>query len=75
MAQMDPAATKTVSPMTDFSDYSPSPGPIQSAGSRVSESSDSRFVGAVCSPTAEKLIAALRLAADRTATSIAHGTK
>jgi signal transduction histidine kinase len=75
MAQMDPAATKTVSPMTDFSDYSLSSSPMRSAASRVSESSDSPSFGAACSPTAEKLIAALKLAADRTATSIAHGTK
>src|SRR5438128_8054980 len=75
MAQMDPAATKTVIPMTDFSDFSVSSGPMQSAPSRVSESSDSRPFGAPCSPSAEKLIAALTLAADKTATSIAHGTK
>ena len=75
MAQMDPAASKTVSPMTDFSDYSLSSSPMQSAASRVSESSESRTLGTTHSPTADKLIAALRLAADKTATSIAHGTK
>src|SRR5689334_8704902 len=74
MAQMDPAATRTVSPMTDYSDYRSSPGPMQSAP-RVSDSSESRTLGPAFSSSAERLIAALRLAADKTATSIAHGTK
>lgn len=75
MAQMDPAATRTVSPMTDYSDYRLSPGPIQSAAPRVSDSSESRTLGPAASSTAERLIVALRIAADTTATSIAHGTK
>ena len=75
MAQMDPAATRIVSPMTDYSDYSLASSPIQSAASRVSDSSDSRSLGAAFSPSAERLIVALRHAADKTATSIAHGTK
>ena len=75
MAQMDPAATRTVSPMTDYSDYSLSSGPMKSAAPRVSESSDSRSLGAASSSTADRLIVALKHAADKTATSIAHGTK
>lgn len=75
MAQMDPAATRTVSPMTDYSDYRLSTGPMQSAAPRVSDSSDSRTLGPTSSSTAERLIVALRVAADKTATSIAHGTK
>jgi len=75
MAQMDPAATRIVSPMTDYSDYRLNSSPMQSAASRVSDPSDSRSLGAVFSPSAERLIAALRHAADKTATSIAHGTK
>ena len=83
MAQMDPAAMRTVSPTTDYSDYrlSPgpdyrlSPGPMQSAAPRVSDSSDSRTLGPTSSSTAERLIVALRVAADKTSTTIAHGTK
>ena len=75
MAQMDPAATKTSYPMTDFSDYSVSSGPMQSAASRVPVSPEPTTSGYVFTPTARKLIDALKSAADRTATSIAHGTK
>lgn len=79
MAQMDPAASKTVTPMTDYSDYSLSNGPTKSVASRVPDSANSpgadASAGDVCSPSAEKLAAALKLAADKTATSIAHGTK
>jgi signal transduction histidine kinase len=75
MAQMDPAATKTVSEMTDYSDYGPASSPIQSASPSRSESADPASVGSAFSPSSAKLIGALRIAADRTATAIAHGTK
>ena len=75
MAQMDPSATRIVSPMTDYSDYGLASSPIQSAGTRVPDSSDSRSLGTSFSPTVERLVVALRHAADKTATSIAHGTK
>lgn len=75
MAQMDPAATRIVSPMTDYSDYGLASSPMQSAGTRVPDSPDSRSLGTSFSPTAERLVVALRHAADKTATSIAHGTK
>ena len=61
--------------MTDFSDYHISLGRVQSAGSRVSDNNGSASAKTAPAPTAEKLILALRLAADQTATSIAHGTK
>ena len=75
MAQMDPTATKSVTPMTDFSDYHIASSPVQSAASRVSDTNCSASAEAANTPSAEKLILALRLAADQTATSIAHGTK
>lgn len=75
MAQMDPAATRTASPMTDYSDHSLSPGPMQSAAPRVSETLDSKSLGPAGTPTAERLIGALNVAADTTATDIALGTK
>src|SRR5690349_6680384 len=75
MAQMDPAATKTATPMTDYSDYSIQSGPMQSAAPRVSDSHGSPALGPISTSSGDKLVAALRLAADQTATSIAHGTK
>lgn len=75
MAQMDPAASKIAPPMTDFSDYTLTSGPMQSAPSRISDSNGSPSLGSSCTLSAEKLVAALKLAADQTATSIAHGTK
>ena len=75
MAQMDPAATNTAPPMTDFSDYALPSGPMQSASSRVSDSNGSPSLGYPYTASAEKLVAALKVAADQTATSIAHGTK
>src|SRR5689334_21357241 len=75
MAQMDPAGTNSASPMTDYSDYRLSHSPMQSASKRASESADVASSDRACPSTADNLIAALRIAADRTATSIAHGTK
>ena len=75
MAQMDPALTKTASSMTDFSDYRSPPSPIQSASSRVSDSAHSTPLGSGYTSSADKLVTALKIAADKTATSIAHGTK
>lgn len=75
MAQMDPAATKIVYPMTDFSDYRTQSSPIESSPQRAPETAAPNIIGGNLSSSGEKLIAALRCAADRTATSIAHGTK
>lgn len=74
MAQMDPAASKTVSPMTDYSDFSLSSGPMQSSASRATSKGESSLTPQSAS-TADTLVAALKVAADKTATSIAHGTK
>jgi len=75
MAQMDPAETNTASPMTDFSDYRLPSSPFESAPARPSSNVEPSALGRVCSPSAEGLVAALKVAADKTATSIAHGTK
>ena len=75
MAQMDPAGTKTATPMTDYSDYGIPSSPMQSAQSRTPETSGSLSARPLYTAGAEKLIAALRVAADKTATSTAHGTK
>lgn len=70
---MDPAARKTASPMTDPSDYAFSSGPTEFAASRVADNGESARTPAN-SLAAERLLAALKLAADQTATSIARGT-
>src|SRR4051812_7852866 len=75
MAQMDPAATKTAYPMTDYSDYGVSPGPTKSAASRAPVNPEPMSSGTVRTSSADRLIDALKVAADKTATSIAHGTK
>ena len=75
MAQMDPAATKTAPSMADYSGFEAASSPMQSVPSRNSGGVEPSSLGAARSPGAEKLIAALKVAADRTATSIAHGTK
>jgi len=74
MAQMDPAGSKTVSPMTDYSDFSLPSSPMQSSPSRASSHGDTSLTPELSSTT-DKLVAALKVAADKTATSIAHGTK
>ena len=74
MAQIDPAASKIVSPMTDYSDLSLSSSPMHSSASRAISHGEPSLTSQ-SSSTADKLVAALKLAADRTATSIAHGTK
>ena len=74
MAQMDPAASKIASPMTDYSDFSISSSPIQSSPSRAASRGESSPT-LESSSTADKLVAALKVAADKTATLIAHGTK
>ena len=75
MAQMDPAVTKTVTSMTDYSDFRVSSSPMQSAPPRTPDTSEATSLSGAYSPNAEKLIGALKIAADKTATSIAHGTK
>jgi signal transduction histidine kinase len=71
MAQMDPAATKTASAVGDFRDYEHyAPAVASSAGNTVTDRAVSAYTQA-----ATPLLRALELAADRTATAIAQGTK
>jgi len=75
MAQMDPAATKSASSTGSFSDYSSFASPVSAgAGGRANDAGSSQSAS-LYSNTAVSLIRALELAADRTATTIAHGTK
>src|SRR6266550_2299704 len=74
MAQMDPATTRSASSSVNFQEYSP----FQPAGSHVATPRivpESTTPSVVSSASIASLIRALELAADRTATSIAHGTK
>jgi len=71
MAQMDPAATKTSSAAGNFRDYEHySPALASSAGNTVTDRAASTYT-----QSAAPLLRALELAADRTATAIAQGTK
>lgn len=74
MVQMDPTATKSGSFTGSFQDYAP----FQSAGSfgaTTRNENGSPPLPPVHSRTAASLLRALELAADQTATAIAHGTK
>ena len=74
MAQMDPATTRPTSSSVNFQEYSP----FQSTGSNAASpriAPESTAPSVLSSPSIASLIRALELAADRTATSIAHGTK
>src|SRR5438105_1614009 len=72
MAQMDPAATKSASSTENFQDYAP----YQSSASRgASSRNQGDSPSPTISPTVAALIHALQLAADHTATAIAHGTR
>ena len=74
MAQMDPAATKSASASDNFQDYSPFSSAGPGGGGRANDGAPPQSA-AISSSTACSLIRALELAADRTATTIAHGTK
>jgi signal transduction histidine kinase len=72
MAQMDPAATKSASSAGSFRDYVPTaPALASGAGAPMTDTRPS----SAYSQTATSLLRALELAADRTATTIAQGTK
>ena len=75
MTQMDPAATKSASSSSDFQDYSPFSGPIGSGAGRRASNGAPPQSPLLSSNTAGSLVRALEMAADRTATTIAHGTK
>jgi signal transduction histidine kinase len=72
MAQMDPAATKNASAVGSFQDYAPYVPAVASATDAAV--TDSRSFSPRTETTA-RLLRALELAADRTATTIAQGTK
>src|ERR1700730_14018755 len=73
MAQMDPGATKSASSADSYQDYTPfSSPPSTRGGVRPSAPPQS---APLYSTTVSSLVRALELAADRTATTIAHGTK
>jgi len=75
MAQMDPTATKSASSMSSYPDYFSSSLPVSSAaGAQSSERGLSQST-AQSPRSATSLLRALELAADRTATTIALGTK
>jgi signal transduction histidine kinase len=75
MAQMDPAGTNSASASDNFQGYSPfSSSSKAGGGGRASEGAPPQSA-TPASSAACSLIRALELAADRTATTIAHGTK
>jgi signal transduction histidine kinase len=75
MAQMDPAATKSASSADSYQDFTPfSSSPSTGGGARANNSVPTQQTP-LYSNTLSSLVRALELAADRTATTIAHGTK
>lgn len=73
MAQMDPAVVKSASSADKYSGYVPFAPAQSGADARVTD--NGTRPPALCSKSAASLLRALELAADRTSTSIAHGTK
>jgi signal transduction histidine kinase len=75
MAQMDPTAINSASPMSSYPDYFSSSAPSSSgAGAQASERGLAQST-TQSTRSAASLLRALELAADRTATTIALGTK
>lgn len=72
MAQMDPAATKTVSSSDSFQDYA---SYARAVAPGTSTPVDAPRPSPTRMQTAPPMLRALELAADRTATTIAQGTK
>ena len=75
MAQRDPAAIKSASSADSFQDYAPFSSPPSTGGGVRANNGASPQSGPLYSTTVSSLVRALELAADRTATTIAHGTK
>jgi signal transduction histidine kinase len=73
MTQLDPAVKKSGSAAAYYDNYSP----FQTAGrTSLPNRNDAEISSSgVCTPSAASLLRALELAADHTATAIAHGTK
>jgi len=74
MAQMDPTATKSASSMSSYPDYFSSSPPASSGNAAQSERGLTQST-TQSTRSAASLLRALELAADRTATTIALGTK
>jgi signal transduction histidine kinase len=75
MAQMDPSATKSASPADSYQDYAPYLSSPSSGGAARANNNAPLQTAPLYSNTVSSLVRALELAADRTATTIAHGTK
>jgi signal transduction histidine kinase len=74
MAQMDPGGTKSSSSTGNFSDYAPFPPAVKAGvGGQPNDNGSGRETA--LPKTVVSLLRALELAADHTATTIAHGTK
>jgi signal transduction histidine kinase len=74
MAQMDPTGAKTALSSDNYQDYSPFLSASSGGASRATDSAPSATMS-LYTPSAGSLIRALEMAADRTATAIALGTK
>jgi signal transduction histidine kinase len=74
MAQMDPAGTKSASSTGNLSDYASFPPAVKAGVSGHPNDNGSSRLTAL-PKTVVSLLRALELAADHTATTIAHGTK
>ena len=74
MAQMDPATTKSASSADSYQDYAPFSPPTTSGGARANKGAPPQSAP-LYSTTVSSIVRALELSADRTATTIAHGTK
>ena len=72
---MDPAATKSASSADSYHDYSPFSSPPSTGGGARANNGALPQSTPLYSTTVSSLVRALELAADRTATTIAHGTK
>ena len=72
---MDPGATKSASSADSFNEYSGFSSPVGNAASGRASDGGSSQSAAIGPSTVCALIKALEVAADRTATTIAHGTK
>lgn len=72
---MDPAATKVASSSGNFTDYSPSTARVNPGTTRISDGASPPAGAAGVAGNITSLSRALELAADRTATTIALGTK
>ena len=72
---MDPTATKSASSADSYQDYTSFSSPPSTGGGARASNSVPPQSAPLYSTTVSSLVRALELAADRTATTIAHGTK